>query len=249
VALRSSIRTIAWETARVGAIGLPLAMAASLALTYGLLLAGGMDGLERLIVLALVLPAVVALPLLAWVAVERSRATRARQSLNRMQSRDPVTGFLHAAVMAGIVDRREVHDRRGGAFLVVDAGALARVNLAYGFEWHDEALRHVAGAIRAAVRAGDLVGRAGPDSFAVFLAGAEADDALAVGERIREAVAASYFAPAGVRQMLDVIVGGVVFEAAPTMQELYVQAMRTLERGGRATPIVLTNLRPEALPA
>lgn len=231
------------DAARLLAVGLPVALLVSLVFAYGTLLIDALDGFGRLIALAIALPLALAVPLLGWLAAERAHGRDLTQALNRVQSRDPVTGFLRPAVMAGLVDRRAAQgDNPGGAFLVIDASQLGALNRAHGFEWHDEALQHVAGAIRASVRAGDMVTRTGPDSFAVFLAGAEVDDALTVGERVRKAVAAVYFAPGGVAQMLDVKVGGVVFDETPDMQELYVQAMRTLEGPAASSPIVLRNL-------
>jgi diguanylate cyclase (GGDEF)-like protein len=243
VALRETIRSIARDAARLLAVGLPVALLVSLAFAYGTLLIDALGGFGRLAALAVALPVVLAVPLLGWVAAERVHGRELTQVLNRMQSRDPVTGFLRPSVMAGLVERRAAQgDRPGGAFLVIDASQLGALNLAHGFEWHDEALQHVAGAIRASVRSGDMVARIGPDSFVVFLAGAEVDDALTVGERVRAAVAKVYFAPGGVAQMLNVKVGGVVFDETPDMQELYVEAMHTLERAAASSPIVLRNL-------
>lgn len=238
-----NMRPIVRDAARLLAIGLPVAVLVSLAFAYGVLLIDALGSFGRLAAVAVFLPIALAVPLLGWVAAERVHGRGLTQALNRVQSRDPVTGFLRPSVMAGLVDRRASQsDNPGGAFLVIDASQLGALNLAHGFEWHDEALQHVAGAIRASVRAGDMVARTGPDAFVVFLAGAEADDALTVGERIRAAVAKVYFAPGGVAQMLDVKVGGVVFDETPDMQQLYVQAMSTLERGAAASPIVLRNL-------
>jgi diguanylate cyclase len=233
------------EAVRAIALGLPFAILCSILLAYGLLLVGALDSFGRAVATTLLLPVLIAGPLLAWIGVQRARLRALARSLTGVTSRDPVTGLMNGIALAGMVDDRRSPARAGrqrGAFLVVDTTRLDAVNRTYGFAWRDEALRHIAGAIRSAVRAGDLVARTGPDSFGVFLAGAEADDALVVGERIRSAVAATYFAPDGVADMLEVVVGGVVFEGQPPLEELYVQAIRTIDLHAAASSTTIRNI-------
>lgn len=240
----SVTRSVAREAVRLVALGLPAALLVSMIAAYALLLVDTLGGFGRLLALAVALPALLATPLLVWIAIERMRVRDVRRALNRAASRDPVTGFLHASALSGLVGERRAPSRAGpgGAFLVVDASQIGKVNRNYGFAWRDEALAHIAQAIRSAVRAGDLVARTGEDSFGIFLGGAQAEDALGVGERIRAALAASYFAPEGVENMLDVSVGGVVFEEAPDIQQLYVQAMRALDLPAERSAITIRHL-------
>lgn len=226
-------RAILRESLQFAAKGLPIALLVSLVLAYVLLMVPGLDAFSRGVALAIALPVLLVMPLLCWVAVERARLAEARKALNRASARDPVTGFVRGPVLAGFVDRRREPsspERSGGAFLLVDASALGAINRAFGMEWHDDALRHVSTAIAGAVRSTDLVGCTGTDSFGVFLAGASEAEALDVGERIRVSVEDSYFAPEGVRHMIEVKIAGVTFADHLSFNELYVQATLALDQ-------------------
>lgn len=223
-------RAVLREAVRLGVAVLPLAVLAALALSYAML-AGGLDAFGRLAVLTLGLPVLIGVPMVVWLALERVRLREARRAVTRAASHDPATGLLNGAPFASMVERRRSPaEGDHGALLIVDASQLGTINRTYGFLWHDEALGHIARAIRDAVRASDLVARIGPDSFGVYLAGAQSRDALEVGERIKSAVSDSYFAPEGTRRMLDVMVAGVVYEGAANFDRLCAQAMETLAR-------------------
>ena len=239
-------RAVLRETLRFAARGLPVAILVSLGFFYALLLVPGFDAFWRGVVLAVVLPVLLALPLMGWIAFERARLADARRAVNRAASRDPVTGFLHGPVLASFVDRRRDRStgvQQRGAFLLVDAAELGNVNRTFGLEWHDEALRHVARAIAGAVRSTDLVGRTGTDSFGVFLDGASESEALEVGERIRASVEDAYFAPDGVRHLIGVTVAGVTFADDLDFGDLYVQARQALEQPAARVTTALAEAR------
>ncbi|MCB1384015.1 MAG: GGDEF domain-containing protein [Notoacmeibacter sp.] len=122
---------------------------------------------------------------------------------------DPMTGFLNRdAFLNRLAGRRRRCD--AGALLVIDADHFKQVNDRYGHQAGDEALMAMATAMRGSVREDDLLGRIGGEEFAILLAGATAQDALLIAERIRCAVEAVRFEPAdGIRHRLTVSVGGV----------------------------------------
>jgi integral membrane sensor domain MASE1 len=62
----------------------------------------------------------------------------------------------------------------------------------WGHAAGDEVLRRVARTAEGALRAGDAIGRLGGEEFALLLPGADADGALAVAERVRAAIEASW---------------------------------------------------------
>ncbi|MGE0500196.1 MAG: GGDEF domain-containing protein [Rhizobiaceae bacterium] len=211
---------------------LPAAVLVSHGLGYGLLAVGGLDAFTTGVMLAIVLPLMLVTPLVVWVAVERERRRAAHRTLVVASMRDRATGFIDGTALAGLVEdrrARRAEGSAGGAFLIVDAGALDTINRRYGFAWRDEALAQVADAIRSSVRTGDVVARIATDRFGVLLPGADADHAQDVGERIRAAVAARYFAPEGVENMLSVAVGGVATDAEASLTDLYAIAAETLD--------------------
>ncbi|MCW8138498.1 MAG: diguanylate cyclase [Planctomycetota bacterium] len=77
------------------------------------------------------------------------------------------------------------------ALLIIDIDHFRRVNELHGHAGGDGALRAVARTLQTAVRHGDEVFRFGGEEFAVIAINADRAGALAMGERIREAVARS----------------------------------------------------------
>jgi diguanylate cyclase (GGDEF)-like protein len=136
---------------------------------------------------------------------------------NRTSSPDDLTRCLDRAALSAVVDSPRAdagskRDHNRGAFLSIDVDQFGSVNEHFGRSSGDEALRLVAGAIRASVRSGDLVARLGRERFGVLLPGASRDDAANVAERLRRVLEETVFEPGGERCRLTVSVGGVVFE-------------------------------------
>jgi diguanylate cyclase (GGDEF)-like protein len=113
--------------------------------------------------------------------------------LRRIATTDDLTGLLARRHLLEL-GRREVEraGRQGGAPAVVlfDVDGLKAVNDTYGHLAGDELLRAVGVAARSELRSFDLLGRYGGDEFAGVLPDLGPEDALAVAERLRLAVAA-----------------------------------------------------------
>jgi diguanylate cyclase (GGDEF)-like protein len=134
---------------------------------------------------------------------------------------------------------------RKGAFLLISAEQLSAINRRYGFYWGEEALRLIAATIRAAIRADDIVGRLADSEFAVFLPDASESSAFEVGQRIRERVADVVFTPKGGSEILDVIVGGIIFEGAPGFDTMFRAVEQPLSDARRSGQVVLSRWNPE----
>ena len=80
--------------------------------------------------------------------------------------------------------------RSGGRFgvLIIDADNFKRINDELGHSAGDDALRRIAGAIRASVRRADFVGRWGGDEFIVVMEGASAEGIRRVAINIHDRV-------------------------------------------------------------
>jgi diguanylate cyclase (GGDEF)-like protein len=80
--------------------------------------------------------------------------------------------------------------RRGGPFalLMLDLDDFKAFNDRHGHEAGNVLLKGIASAIRQACRQTDLVYRYGGDEFCIVLPGADLDDAVDVGERVRAAI-------------------------------------------------------------
>src|SRR5262249_27640468 len=72
------------------------------------------------------------------------------------------------------------------ALVIFDLDELKIVNDTQGHAAGDEAIKHVADALRAMIRTGDHAFRIGGDEFAVLLAEANEQDAAAVAQRIAD---------------------------------------------------------------
>jgi diguanylate cyclase (GGDEF)-like protein len=73
--------------------------------------------------------------------------------------------------------------------LMVDLDDFKRINDEHGHQAGDRVLRAIAGALRAAVRTGDVVARYGGDEFVVLMPDTDDDEARSVADRAEAAVA------------------------------------------------------------
>jgi diguanylate cyclase (GGDEF)-like protein len=234
--------------ARLVVFGSVVCVFVSLAVNYLLLFDPTLTSFGRSLVSAIVLPIVLGAPLLYFIGLKLREIGRFRRDLNRAATYDAVTDCFRGAAFSSAVDRRAApetgHGPRRGAFLLVDAEHLRSINMRYGFDWGEEALRVIASTIRASVRAEDIVGRVGEGEFAVFLPGASEDNAREVGERIRGRLAKAVLLPEADGDLLDVSVGGVTFEGAPVFEEMFRAAGEKLSDAHDAREVILSRFEP-----
>ena len=234
---------VAWLTA-LGSAGILLL---SVGLNYLLLFSETLTPFGRSMVTATLLPVIIGGPLLLFIGLQRIELGHYRRELNKSATFDSLTGCLNRTVFTSMVDRRttrpESSGPRSGAFLVVHPEHIRSINLRFGLDWGDEALRLIAATIQSSVRKEDLVGRIGTSMFGVFLPGATEDDAKEIGERIRARVAQAYFAPKGTEDNLTISVGGVVFENELEFEEMFRSAESLLSGVEHKPGFQLSHLR------
>ena len=112
------------------------------------------------------------------------------QPLRRSAEVDSLTGVGSRSFFERAARRRVEQAMKNGTPLscvLLDVDDFKAYNDAYGHEAGDEVLRGVAKIIRESARADDLIGRYGGEEF-VLLVNDDAEGALEVAERIREAV-------------------------------------------------------------
>ncbi len=209
--------TRAWtQIAWVTVLGTVACVIASLILNYVLSFNETLIPFGQMVISASVVAVVIGAPLSFLLALRQQEIKRIRSELTHSATYDTTTAFYKGTAFSSVVDRRAVSGStagpRRGAFLAINASNLRAINIRYGLGSGEEALRLVASVIRTSVRTNDIVGRLGPSEFGIFLPGATEENAREVGERIRAAVAANYFTPAGAKGVLSVSVGGVFFE-------------------------------------
>lgn len=179
----------------------------------------------RAILTDVLLPTVLAVPLLLFFTGKLRDLAIAHRHLTIFASTDALTQVMNRAAFSTLVDAylTEVHaaDRPHGALLIIDADDFKAVNDRYGHDRGDEALIAIAQSIRTTVRTPDLVGRLGGEEFGVFLPGASREQAEAIAERIRVSVTDAQFNPDGTPHHLSVSVGGAVFEQTLPFADLF----------------------------
>jgi diguanylate cyclase (GGDEF)-like protein len=119
--------------------------------------------------------------------VESDRAHRRRSTL------DPLTGLFNRNALEqrlAEIDGEPCGADRGQshALLLCDLDHFKRVNDQLGHAAGDAVLQDVAYTMRAALRAGDSIYRIGGEEILVVLPGASEEDAVAIAERLRQAV-------------------------------------------------------------
>jgi len=123
----------------------------------------------------------------------RARLTVALADVERLASRDELTGVMNRrAIMATVSDERERMRRTGAPFAVAlfDIDYFKRVNDERGHLVGDEVLRRFCVSASEAIRTTDRLGRFGGEEFLVLMPATDSSDAAhAAAERVRDAVA------------------------------------------------------------
>lgn len=179
-------------------------------------------------VLALGMPTALGGPILFFLQVRSAQLRDANRRLELLASTDWLTDCLNRRAFTSRVSSSLGQSNGYGTLLVVDADHFKTVNDRFGHERGDEVLQLIAGAIRASVRDGDLVGRIGGEEFGVFLRDAGHDVAAGAAERIRAAVNALFVTSDGIAQRLSVSIGGAVCAGDAGFSELFQVADRRL---------------------
>lgn len=184
------------------------------------------DQMVRALLTDILVPLVLAGPLLALFTSKVRQLAIAHQQMSILATTDSLTTVLNRGAFTMLVDAylnqsRARDEAPTGALLVVDADHFKSINDAFGHDNGDLALREIAASIKGVLRGADIVGRMGGEEFGVFLPGADERQAAIVAERVRAAVDGTNFAPEGVRAPLTVSVGGATFRRAIGFSELY----------------------------
>ncbi len=168
-----------------------------------------------------------ALRLLTDLAAAVERTIDQRGRLDRLASRDTLTGLHNRRGLDRLADTGQQV-----ALLVCDLDRFKAVNDRYGHEVGDRVLERFGELLRTHTRDGDVPVRLGGDEFCVVLPGADRDEAMEIAERIRTAT------PAGlagiVPTTVTVSIGLTVSRGdEPTPQPLLAAADRALYRAKR----------------
>jgi len=125
-------------------------------------------------------------------------------------SEDGLTHLLNHRAFQMRLEEAAARVRRGGgalSLLMVDLDDFGTVNNTYGHQAGDAALAAVASALRESARATDVAARYGGDEFTAILPDTDIDEAVAVAERVRTAIAGLRIVIADATVRVDASVG------------------------------------------
>ena len=115
----------------------------------------------------------------------------ANARLEALAVTDPLTDLPNHRALIAALDAATARTRRDGepcALLFLDIDHFKSVNDTYGHPVGDAVLREFADCTRASLREEDTLGRWGGEEFLALLPGTDLAEALAIGERVREAI-------------------------------------------------------------
>jgi diguanylate cyclase (GGDEF)-like protein len=165
---------------------------------------------------------------------------RERDAADMLARRDPLTEVYNRRALD---ERLQAAALEAGqqsqplALLFADLDHFKRINDEHGHDVGDECLREVARRIRGTLRFGDVLGRYGGEEFVIGLPRTHAEEASALGERIRDAISSQPILCGVVEHRLTVSIGvAVLHNGLAGFDEAIKRADRALyvsKRGGR----------------
>jgi diguanylate cyclase (GGDEF)-like protein len=115
-----------------------------------------------------------------------------RLRAERLAQLDPLTGLNNRRAFYDLTTPLWSNALRYGhdlSVFLLDLDHFKQINDAHGHAHGDAVLKAVSGVLRQAVRQGDVLARWGGEEFIVFLPESDLDDAIALAERLRGAIA------------------------------------------------------------
>ena len=179
---------------------------------------------------------------LSALSASKDEIQRKNDELQRLATRDPLTGCLNRRSFHTSVERLFAEARASGQPLccvMFDIDHFKRVNDTYGHAVGDRVIQEVAKKLHDCARATDLVCRYGGEEFCVIVPGLDVVQAFSFAERVRGRVerecGAGLRDVAGLRVTLSAGVDALSASSlnAPALIDRADQALYRAKRGGR----------------
>lgn len=138
------------------------------------------------------------------------RLQRELDETSELVRHDPLTGTLNRKGLDEALAREIARARRHGSSLclaLLDVDNFKQLNDTYGHRAGDDALRHLAGVIREALRPQDAVGRYGGEEFLILLPDTELEQANTVIVRLQRELTRRFFLAASQKLLITFSAG------------------------------------------
>ncbi len=165
------------------------------------------------------------------------RLRRAEAFYQTLSEHDPLTGLFNERAFRNRYERATERAVRTGqplSLLLVDVDHLKRINDQHGHGAGNEALLHIANALRVAKRIDDAAARWGGDEFAILLAGGDASAARRVANNVLARVRSAPVAADGGELTVTVTIGVCTATRMKENHDLFAAADRALYDGKHA---------------
>ena len=119
---------------------------------------------------------------------------KSNNRLRRLALKDPNTGLFNRRYLDDAIERDLSYARRSGqsfSVMIMDIDYFKSINDAYGHQFGDLVLKHLAQKIRSMVRRHDTIIRFGGEEFVIIAPRTDKRKAVALGQRIMDAVNSS----------------------------------------------------------
>ncbi len=129
----------------------------------------------------------------ASLEAAQTEVLRQNEELERLASRDALTGCLNRRALYALFEETFTEGRGQGSelcCLMIDIDHFKRVNDEFGHAIGDQAIQAVAECLQSGVRLTDMVGRYGGEEFCLMFPRTTLDEATVLAERLRARVAA-----------------------------------------------------------
>ncbi len=126
--------------------------------------------------------------LLLSIAVILMATDRVRTEFEYLAAHDPLTGALNRRAVLDACRAAMASGRRRVALLMVDLDYFKEVNDRFGHQMGDAVLREAVVRMQGAIGDAGLLGRYGGEEFIVLLPDADTADAMAVAQRLKQAI-------------------------------------------------------------
>ncbi|WP_256646860.1 GGDEF domain-containing protein [Thermomonas paludicola] len=135
---------------------------------------------------------------------------RYHEEIYQLAVHDALTELCNRRHFTELADKeigRAMRHQRPLALCIIDVDLFKPINDRHGHISGDEVLRQIGGLVRRHARGDDVAARIGGEEFALLLPECGLDTARECAERLREAVAATPFAPGGEPQRITISIG------------------------------------------